>query len=188
MPPRSKALSQKCVWIIRSIKPSMTIYILHVYNSPKIPGCISSLNCTKLAFPVDPYHRLWLLSICTYNARLQRTMRLTKRRAYTGVPPHPSLTICPIHGPTLRQEIKNKTRLELARRPATVRKIVFWPGRVWYVVTTYTRAPGLHDYENPFRSRKKQGILMTDKQLLYCRTKQLWIMGQESSPKCSGSF
>ena len=28
------------------------------------------------------YHRLWLLSVCAYNARLQSTMRLTKR----GVP------------------------------------------------------------------------------------------------------
>ena len=39
------------------------------------------------------YRKLWLLSVCTYNVRLQRTMRLTKRGNYTGVHLHPSLTM-----------------------------------------------------------------------------------------------
>ena len=36
--------------------------------------------------------RLWLLSVCAYNVRSQRTMHLTKRYAYTGVRPCPLLT------------------------------------------------------------------------------------------------
>ena len=38
------------------------------------------------------YRRLWLLSICAYNTRSQRPMRLTKGCAYTGVRPRPFTT------------------------------------------------------------------------------------------------
>ena len=56
------------------------------------------------------YRRLWLLSVCTYNTRSQRTMFL--RCAYTGVRPHLLLT-------TLREKILKKTKLEIARRPVS---------------------------------------------------------------------
>ena len=98
-PPDAPVPSLRCMW-------------------PNLTGGFPQMVCVCVSPPLDfwkvdiVYRRLWLLSVRAYNARSQRTVRLTKRCAYTGVHPHPLLLLW-------GNKFQNKTKLDLARRPTS---------------------------------------------------------------------